>query len=205
MYRFIASDLLVSGFQNNLDINENASISSTTIIGLALVRAFKENLSLIDSLRVMGNLYPLAGYSDDFMNFIIASNDSFELSDELLYSFMAISLLDKPLNDMLNILFKELKFDEKDKNKLMSLLGLFYLLKDDCFKAYEYYQNSSYHKPIFDLFFENKDKLLTDLNNFDDIDKRFILLMYLLTTNNEGLKEETQQYLDGRLLKIANL
>lgn len=115
MYRFIASDLLVSGFQNNLDINENASISSTTIIGLALVRAFKENLSLIDSLRVMGNLYPLAGYSDDFMNFIIASNDSFELSDELLYSFTAISLLDKPLNDMLNILFKELKFDEKDK------------------------------------------------------------------------------------------
>ena len=67
MYRFIASDLLVSGFQNNLDINENASISSTTIIGLALVRAFKENLSLIDSLRVMGNLYPLAGYSDDFI------------------------------------------------------------------------------------------------------------------------------------------
>ena len=58
---------------------------------------------------------------------------------------------------------------------------------------------------IFDLFFENKDKLLTDLNNFDDIDKRFILLMYLLTTNNEGLKEETKQYLDGRLLKIANL
>ena len=56
MYRFIASDLLVSGFQNNLDINENASISSTTIIGLALVRAFKENLSLIDSLRENGEI-----------------------------------------------------------------------------------------------------------------------------------------------------